>query len=172
MKQLITETKTRIVEYASGGAAYAESQDLISSTGRTILTNPKFLNSGSIVLPANATEFTIVRAYAASFVNIISRDSSPVFVKLLLDDDFNSGNVETVDVAVALHTNIFMYANPKLPVIIALANGNLDVDPITGHLLPTLGAKEQTVEFVLAAHNLEFSDTDFSAFSSVSGNSF
>jgi hypothetical protein len=172
MKQLITETKTKIIEYAGGGAAYQESQDLVSSSGKTILTNPKYLLSGSIVLPSNATKFTLIRAYAASYVNVISRDGSPTFLKIIVDDDMDATNVEVVETAFTLYTSMFMYSNPDLPIIIALGNGNLDVDPITGNLLPTLGAQEQSIEYTIASHNLEFSDVDFSAFSAVTGNSF
>lgn len=166
MKQLITTTKVSLVDYKS---SYTETNNLLILSGKTVVTNPKLLNSGKMILDSTP-KFQLIRAYSSSYIELAS--DMPMYVKIILDEDFDATNEQGLNVQFTIRTSRFSYNNKEQPIIVAIGNGTLSVDPEDGSLLHADTSKDMTVEFVFGAHSLSYEDTDFSAFSNISGGEF
>jgi hypothetical protein len=166
MKQLITTTKVSLVDYK---ASYTETNNLLILSGKSVVTNPKLLNSGKMILDGTP-KFQLIRAYSSSYIELAS--DNPMYIKVILDADFDATNEEGLLAQFTLRTSRFSYNNREQPIIVAIGNGTLVVDPDTGGLISTDSSKDITVEFVFGAHDLTYQDTDFSAFSNIQGGEF
>jgi hypothetical protein len=166
MKQIITTTKVSLVDYK---ASYTETNNLLILSGKSVVTNPKLINSGKMILDQDP-RFQVIRAYSSSYIELAS--DSPMYVKIIVDDDFDVTNETGLLAQFTLKTSRFSYNNKEQPIIVAIGNGSLAVDPEDGHLLKTNNSKDMTVEFVFGSHDLSYQDTDFSAFSNVHGGEF
>jgi hypothetical protein len=173
MKQLIIENKIRQIEYTSS-SSYAESNNVLPISGKIILADPKYINSGSILLPKNQSDYTLVRSYACSYITVTSKSNNPFHLKIILDDDQNALNSANVNVAFGITTSVFSYCNPTLPIIIAIANGSLEIDETDGHLISIPTSFDQEVEFVIAAYEIDTPSqySNFGAYSIISSGTF
>jgi hypothetical protein len=173
MKQLLTEIRTRQIEYQNS-TSYNINNNILPISGKIVLTDPKYVNSGTLLLPKNQTTHSIIRSYSCSYVTIISKTNSPFHLKIIMDADLNSLNEDYVKLAFGITTSIFSYANPNLPIIVAVANGTLGIDPNNGSLLSYPTSTDQEVEFVIASYDSTSSTTeaDFGVYSHISGGQF
>jgi len=166
MKQLITTTKVSLVDYRS---SYTETNNLLVLSGKSIVTDPRLLNSGKMILD-RSPKFQLVRAYSSSYIELAS--DNPMYVKIIVDDDFDATNEAGLLAQFTLKTSRFSFNNREQPIIVAIGNGTLSVNPEDGSLFSTDSSKDMTVEFVFGSHSLNYTDTDFSVFSNVVGGTF
>ena len=166
MKQLITTTKVSLVDYK---ASYIETNNLLVLSGKSIITNPQLINSGKMTLDKNP-KFQLVRAYSSSYIELAS--DQPMYVKIIVDADFDATNEEGLLAQFTLKTSRFSYNNKEQPIIVAIGNGTLGVDDVDGSLKELQDSRDMTVEFVFGVADLSYQDTDFSAFSTISGGTF
>lgn len=166
MKQLVTSTTISLVDYKNN---YTETNNLLILSGKSVITNPKLTFSGQMVLDATP-KFQLVRAYSADYIEVAS--DTPFYIKIIVDEDFDSTNETALLATFGLRTARFSYNNREQPIIVAIGNGSMDVDPIDGRLVTTNNTKEQGIEFVISSHSLNYTDTDFTSFSSINGGTF
>ena len=166
MKQVISELKVSLIEYKEN---YTETSNLLTMSGKAILTNPKLINSGKMILDTTP-KFEMVRAMSSDFVEISS--DKPMYIKIIIDEDFDPHNHESLLAQFTLKTSRFSYSNKEQPIMIALGNGSLDVNPDDGSLMANNNSVEQTLEFVIGSSELSYLNTDFSAWSGVNSGEF
>ncbi|MBC8427386.1 MAG: hypothetical protein H8D97_00695 [Proteobacteria bacterium] len=166
LKQLITTTKVSLVDYK---ASYTETNNLMVLSGKSIITNPQLINSGKMILDKNP-KFQLVRAYSSSYIELASEQ--PMYIKIIIDSDFDATNEEGLLAQFTLKTSRFSYNNKEQPIIVAIGNGTMSVNQADGSLEVTPDTKDMTVEFVFGAHDLSYVDSDFSAFSNIIGGEF
>jgi hypothetical protein len=166
MKQVVSEIKVSLIDYKEN---YTETSNLLAMSGKAILTNPKLINSGKMILDTTP-KFEMVRAMSCDFIEIAS--NKPMYIKIILDEDFDPHNHESLLAQFTLKTSRFSYSNKEQPIMIALGNGSMDVSESDGKLLLNNNSVEQTVEFVIGSSELSYLNTDFSAWSNLTGGEF
>jgi hypothetical protein len=148
LKQLITTTTVSLVDYKNN---YTETSNLLVLKNKTILTDPKLINSGTIVLPVSP-DFSAIRGFASTYVEIASTEL--IYVKVTIEDDLSlTDNNSEGTLSFTFRTSRFSYNNPNLPVIVSVANGTMEFDNNTQTLVASPLSKAINLEFVYGVHD-------------------
>ena len=115
MIQLLREIKTKKIDY---GSSYQEPSNLLTVSGKSVINNPRFINSGSIILGKEDIGYQTIKTSAVTYAEVIS--DKLMYVKLILDVTFDLTDDDAMAAAFTLQTSHFSYNNPKFPIIIAL----------------------------------------------------